>query len=176
MQLASKVIRLDLNYSSEQSHYYRKTTTYLAPFKEESAEHFARRILAYLSLFEHSPAIARQDGRGKSPDLYIEDQYSQLRLWCAVDVLDEKLMQRASHQAEQVLLLVDELDYRKSKGSYRRHFPNLICTLLTHESLLSFCEMLQGHMQLDVWRDGDQLLITDGQHSLELTFAPTLLH
>ncbi|WP_337843213.1 YaeQ family protein [Rheinheimera sp.] len=176
MQLATKVVRLDLNYSSEQSHYYRKTTCYLAPFRDESAEHFARRMLAYLSLFELSPEIARQDGRGKSPDLFVEDQYSQLQLWCAVDALDEKLVQRASHQAKHVLLMLDELDYRKTKGAYRQHFPNLSCTVLAHELLLAFCDMLKGHMHLDVWREGELLLITDGQHSLELQFPPELLH
>ena len=46
MQVVSKVIRLDLNYASEVSHVYQKRTCYIAPYKTELAEHFARRLLA----------------------------------------------------------------------------------------------------------------------------------
>ena len=59
MQVLSKVIRLDLQYSSQQSHLYQRQTCYLAPFYHEEALHFAKRILAYLSLFELKPELAK---------------------------------------------------------------------------------------------------------------------
>ena len=52
MQILTKVIRLDLQYSSQQAHLFFRQTCYLAPFQHEEALHFAKRILAYLSLFE----------------------------------------------------------------------------------------------------------------------------
>jgi len=176
MQLASKVVRLDLNYSSAQRRLYKRATCYLSPFHDETAEHFARRILAYLALFEYSPQWAKQDSHGKTPDLFILDQYQQIKLWCAVDVLDEKLVQRASHQAEQVWLMLDGNDVKSGKNGYRQHFANLQYSLLDHDQLLAFCQMLKGHMQLNVWQDDDQLLIADGQYHLELTIRPLLLH
>lgn len=65
MQVVSKVIRLDLNYASEVSHLYQKRTCYIAPYKTELAEHFARRLLAYLSLFEFSPNCRKQRALAK---------------------------------------------------------------------------------------------------------------
>ncbi len=31
--------------------------------------------------------------------------------------------------------------------------------------------MLKGHMQLDLWRENDKLLITDGEQTFELALA-----
>ena len=103
MQVVSKVIRLDLNYASEVSHLYQKRTCYIAPYKTELAEHFARRLLAYLSFFEFSPQLSKTEGAGKTPDLYVSDATDHIKLWCNVDLLSEKHMQRASHQADQVV-------------------------------------------------------------------------
>lgn len=171
MQVMSKVIRLDLNYASEVSHVYQKRTCYIAPYKTELAEHFARRILAYLSLFEFSPQLATTESAGKSPDLYVSDATDHIKLWCNVDLLSEKHMQRASHQADQVLLFLDETEQKKIKSQYRQHFKNVQFHSLDHLQLLDFCSMLKGHMQLDLWREDDKLLITDGQHTFELALS-----
>ncbi len=117
MQVVSKVIRLDLNYASEVSHLYQKRTCYIAPYKTELAEHFARRLLAYLSLFEFSPQLSKTEGAGKTPDLYVSDATDHIKLWCNVDLLSEKHMQRASHQADQVVLFLDETDQKKLKAN-----------------------------------------------------------
>jgi uncharacterized protein YaeQ len=172
MQLVSKVIRLDLNYASETSHRYQKHSCYIAPYQMEPAEHFARRLLAYLWLFEASPQLANAEGAGKTPDLYVSDNAAHLRLWCNVDLLSEKQMQRASHQADQVLLFLDETDQKKVKSQYRQHFSNLKFQCLTHQQQLDFCDMLKGHMKLDLWQEQEQLLISDGEHCIELMLSP----
>jgi uncharacterized protein YaeQ len=171
MQVVSKVIRLDLNYSSEISHVYQKRTCYIAPYKTELAEHFARRLLAYLSFFESTPQLAKTEGTGKTPDLYVSDVAEHIKLWCNVDLLSEKHMQRASHQADQVVLFLDETQQKKVKNQYKQHFRNVQFHTLSHQQQLDFCNMIKGHMQLDLWREDDTLLITDGEHSFELTFA-----
>lgn len=171
MQVVSKVIRLDLNYASEVSHVYQKRTCYIAPYKTELAEHFARRLLAYLSFFESSPQLAKTEGAGKTPDLYVSDAADHIKLWCNVDLLSEKHMQRASHQADQVVLFLDETQKEKVKSQYKQHFRNVHFHTLSHQQLLDFCSMLKGHMQLDLWREDDKLLITDGEHTFELALA-----
>lgn len=171
MQVVSKVIRLDLNYASEASHVYQKRTCYIAPYKTELAEHFARRLLAYLSLFESSPQLAKTEGAGKTPDLYVSDAAEHIKLWCNVDLLSEKHMQRASHQAEQVVLFLDETEQRKVKSQYKQHFRNVQFHTLTQQQVLDFCSMLKGHMQLDLWREEGSLLITDGEQTFELALA-----
>ncbi|MDF3127222.1 YaeQ family protein [Rheinheimera sp. 1928-s] len=178
MQVISKVIRLDLNYASEASHFYQKRTCYIAPYKTELAEHFARRILAYLSYFESSPQLAKIESAGKTPDLYVSDAAEHIKLWCNVDLLSEKHMQRASHQADQVVLFLDETQQKKVKSQYKQHFSNVQFHALSHQQLLDFCCMLKGHMQLDLWREDDKLLITDGEQTFELALSsePELRH
>ncbi|MDR7119840.1 YaeQ family protein [Rheinheimera soli] len=168
MQVMSKVIRLDLNYASEASHFYQKRTCYIAPYKTELAEHFARRILAYLSFFESSPELAKTESAGKSPDLFVSDNADHIKLWCNVDLLSEKHMQRASHQADQVILFLDEAQQKKIKSQYKQYFKNVRFHSLSHQHQQEFCAMLKGHMHLDLWREDDKLLITDGEHTFEL--------
>lgn len=168
MQVTSKVIRLDLNYASEASHFYQKRTCYIAPYKTEPAEHFARRILAYLSFFESSPQLAKAESAGKNPDLFVSDNADHIKLWCNVDLLSEKHMQRASHQADQVILFLDETQQKKIKNQYKQHFKNVRFHSLSEQHQLEFCSMLKGHMHLDLWREDDKLLITDGEHTFEL--------
>ncbi|WP_306521251.1 YaeQ family protein [Rheinheimera sp.] len=171
MRMQSKVIRLDLSYNSEQSHQYLKETCYLAPFQDEDASHFAKRILTYLSLYELHPVLAKQQPSGRQPDLYLQDQQQHFLLWCQVDLPSEKQLQRASHQAEQVLLVTDSADQAKAKALIRG-LPNVVLSTLGAEQLEEFCKMLRGHMQLSVWREQDLLVITDGQQQLEMQVAP----
>jgi uncharacterized protein YaeQ len=175
MQMLSKVIKLDLHYSSEQSHLYQRQTCYLAPFPDESAEHLAKRLLCYLTLFELQPQWARQAHSGKKPDLYLHDQQQHFLLWCQVDLPNEKGLLRASHQSDHVVLVGDEAEFPKVKA---------LCKGLTNVSFLAFttlqietcCQMFKGHMQLSMWRDECQLLITDGQQQLELSLNEAICH
>ena len=115
MQLLTKVIRLDLQYSSQQSHLYQRQTCYLAPFQHEEAMHFGKRILAFLSLYELHPQLAKHDPVGKQPDLYLRDFDHHFQLCCQVDLPNEKQLLRASHQADQVLLVPDCAELRRAQ-------------------------------------------------------------
>ena len=171
MQVLSKVIRLDLQYSSQQSHLYQRQTCYLAPFAHEEASHFAKRILAYLSLFELQPQLAKQDPFGKQPDLFLRDHNQHFQLWCQVDLPNEKQLLRASHQADHVLLLPDSGEVRRAQLMIKG-LPNVQLFCLSDEQLNEFCSMLKGHMQLAVWREDEQLVVTDGEHQLDIQVAP----
>ena len=168
MQILSKVIKLDLTYASEISQCYQRKTCYLAPYKSEQAEHFARRILAYLSYFEWEPVLSSLDNAGKSPDLYVSDELDHIRLWCTVDLLSEKHLQRASHRADVVVLFLVDSDQQKLQHQLKHVYNNLRIDYLPQQQLLVFCDMLKGHMHLDLWREDGNLLITDGKHILEL--------
>lgn len=119
MQMLSKVIRLDLQYSCQQSHHYQRQTCYLAPFAHEAAEHLAKRLLGYLTLFELQPELSRYDHAGKKPDLYLQDHQQHFLLWCQVDVPNEKQLQRAAHQSEQVLLVSTDAELPNYANSAR---------------------------------------------------------
>jgi len=171
MQVLSKVIRLDLQYSSQQSHLYQQQTCYLAPFAQEEAIHFAKRILAYLALFELHPQLAKQDPVGKQPDLFLRDVDQHFQLWCQVDLPNEKQLMRAAHQADLVLLIPDCHELHRAQMMIKG-LANVRLFCLNDEQLTEFCNMFKGHMQLAVWRDDRQLMVTDGHNHLEMQVAP----
>ena len=175
MQMAAKVIKLDISYSCETSHAYRQQKHYISPWPNETAEHFARRILAFICLYELQPHLSPEDCFGKFPDIYIEDAQHHLQLWCQLHLMPQKKMLRASHLADQVLLVLDELETDKilNLSSDRAH----IFTLQALQ-LAAFCHMLKPSMKLNVWRDDLTLFITDGEQLLQLTLPEleTLLH
>ncbi len=173
MQMLSKVIRLDLQYSCQQSHHYQRQTCYLAPFAHEAAEHLAKRLLGYLTLFELQPELSRYDHAGKKPDLYLQDHQQHFLLWCQVDVPNEKQLQRAAHQSEQVLLVSTDAELPKLR-QLSKGLRNVQFLPLSEQQLARCCQMFKGHMQWSVWRDECQLLITDGQQQLELQLAESV--
>jgi uncharacterized protein YaeQ len=173
MQLTTKVIRLDLQYSSLQTHKFLKQTCYLAPFQEEEALHFAKRMLAYLSLFELQPQLAKQDPAGKQPDLFLRDQHQHFQLWCQVDLPSEKQLLKASHQADYVVLLPDDDEMHRAQMMIKG-LKNVRLFSLATEQLYECCDMLKGHMQLSVWRDDDQMIVTDGTHQMDIQLTPLL--
>ena len=171
MQMASKVIRLDITYSCDASHAYQQQRHYVSPWLGESAEHFAKRILTYLSLYEQHPSFAKDDSGGKAPDIYIEDNFHHLQLWCQLQLVPEKRLLRASHLADELLLVLDEDETDKA-----RHltFSKQHIFTLSNVQLNEFCQMLKGHMKLSVWRDDPILSITDGEHVLQLNLTTLL--
>lgn len=169
MQMVSKVIKLDLQYSCDASHAYQQQRHYVAPWRNESAEHFAKRLLAYLSLYELHPSFAKDDTDGKAPDLYILDNQQHVKLWCQFQLLPEKRLLRASHQADELLLVLDESE--TDKANHSEHAFNQRIFTLTDAQLIAFCLMLKSHMKLSVWRDDPLLSITDGEHLLQLNLS-----
>ena len=172
MQMASKVIKLDLQYSCEASHAYQQQRHYVSPWQGESAEHFAKRLLAYLSLYEQHPSFAKDDSGGKAPDLYIQDQQQHFQLWCQLELVAEKRLLRASHLADQLLLVLDEQE--TTKAQHNDLLPNQRIFSVSSVQLAEFCLMLKSHMKLSVWRDEPLLSITDGEHLLQLNLTALL--
>ncbi|WP_215397670.1 YaeQ family protein [Rheinheimera oceanensis] len=172
MQMASKLIKLDLDYSCDASHAYQQQRHYVSPWQGESAEHFAKRLLAYLSLYELHPSFAKDNSAGKAPDLYIQDQQQHFQLWCQLELVPEKRRLRASHLADQLLLVLDEQE--TSKAQHDQWPANQRIFTLSSAQLAEFCLMLKSHMKLSVWREDPLLSITDGEHLLQLNLAALL--
>ena len=165
MQMQIKVIKLELFYNSALTSLYLHDVRYLAPFAAETAEHFCRRLLSYCSLYELHPALSVQAQKG--PDLFVRDQHQHYQLWCQVDPPSDKQLQKASHQSDQVILMLEPQDHQRFVSSHRR-LPNVqVCDV--PDAAVSECmAMLKANMQLSVWREEQLLQITDGEHMLEL--------
>ncbi len=165
MQMQLKVLKLELFYNSAAARIFQHDTRYLSPFPAESAEHFSRRLLAWLCLYELQPALAVQQAKG--PDLYVLDQHQHYQLWCQVDCPNDKQLQKAVHQSEQVLLMLDPQTRLRFIQNHRIQ-PNIEVCEIPDETTAQCLTMLKAGMQWSVWRDEQQLQITDGTHLLAL--------
>lgn len=170
MQLAMKVVRLELFYNHASCQRFLHEIRYLSPFYAEEVEHFCLRLLSWLSVYEFSPDLAVNAGKG--PDLFVKDEHSHYRLWCQVETPNDKQLQRACHQSDQVLLMLPQHDQQKYLQAHK-HIANVQVCGVQPDTLELCGQMLKANMQLSVWRDDDQLQITDGRHVLELD-APHL--
>ncbi len=168
MQLQLKRLKLELQYSAAAQGLYLRETLYLAPFRAEEAEHFARRLLSLLSLYELHPQLSFEASGGKKPDLFTLGELHHYQLWCQVDLPNDKQVHKASHQSEQVVLMLGAADQHKAL-SLVKGLNNVRAQTIPDETIRQCCDMLKGHMQLSVWREDQQLQITDGEHQLQLT-------
>ncbi|MEE2000590.1 YaeQ family protein [Alkalimonas sp. MEB108] len=167
MLMNAKVIKLDLNYSCAEHHHFAQQRHYLAPYPEEPAEHFARRVLAWLHLYESKPVMAGLHRTGKDPDVFIQDEQQHFQLWASVELLEEKYLRRACHLADQVVLFLSP-DEQRQLTSMPYSAKSSSC-VFQPEQLQQLCTMFQSHMELSVWREDDTILLTDGKQHLELT-------
>ena len=166
MLMSSKVIKLDLNYSCAQHHHFEQQRHYLSPYPDEEAEHFARRLLAWLSLYENKPTMSPMHRAGKDPDVFVQDEHQHFTLWATVDLLDEKRFRRACHLSDKVMLFLSTVE--QTRLDALPFSVNSSCCLFEPEQLSILSSMLKSHMSLNVWREDDSLLLTDGEHYLEL--------
>ncbi|WP_213994952.1 YaeQ family protein [Arsukibacterium sp.] len=164
--MSTKVVRLDLNYNCEIHNLFRQQRHYIAPYNAESAEHFARRLLAYFTLYELNPTLNQHPNAGKFPDLFLQDAQQHFTLWAAVDPLSDKSMRRALHQADQVIIFLSE--QQAIKNNDLQGYTNTDCYHFTDSDLKQLILMLKPHMQLSVWREQDKLSLTDGKMSLDI--------
>jgi uncharacterized protein YaeQ len=165
MQMQLKVLKLELFYNSAATRMFQHDKYYLSPFPAETAEHFSRRLLAWLCLYELQPALAVQQAKG--PDLYLLDQHQHYQLWCQVDAPNDKLLQKATHQSDQVLLMLDTQSLIRFLNNHRNQSNVQVCEI-PDDTVAQCLSMLKAGMQWSVWRDEQQLQITDGEQMLEL--------
>ncbi|WP_333608636.1 YaeQ family protein [Arsukibacterium sp.] len=174
MRMNTKVVRLDLGYYSELQPGFSQQRHYIAPYPQEEASHFVRRLLAYLIMYEQQPQLSKTATPGKEPDVFVQDTDAHFRLWGSVDVLSDKKLRRACHLADEVWFFISELDQPKLQ-----HLPyqmNAHCYHFDEQQLLQLQQMLKPHMRLSVWRDTDTLTIADGEHWLEFLLQLAALH
>jgi uncharacterized protein YaeQ len=174
MMMSTKVVRLDLSYNCETQKLFQQHRHYIAPYQQESAEHFARRLLAYLTLYDLNPTFNQHPGIGKMPDLYLQDDQQRFTLWATVDPLNEKSLRRALHRADQVVLFLTE--QQASKNSCLPVNANTDCYTFSDADLTRLSLMLKPHMQLGVWREEDKLSLTDGTQVLDILLQHKTCH
>tara|TARA_R110002126_G_scaffold38993_8_gene116013 strand:- start:2933 stop:3457 length:525 start_codon:yes stop_codon:yes gene_type:complete len=174
MQMSTKVITLELSYNSEIHKLFRQQRHYIAPYQQESAEHFAKRLLAYLTLYELSPVLNQHPAMGKLPDLYLQDEQEHFTMWATVDPLPEKSLRRALHQSDQVILFLSE--QQVSKHIALPPHTNARCYQFSDADLSRLSLMLKPHMALSVWREQDTLSLTDGYQLLDIKLTACTTH
>ena len=167
MQVTPKVVRLDLQYNAEQTHQYLRETIYLGPYPNEESEHFVKRLLILVTLYEAHPIMATLPTH-RGPDFYLVDENQHYKLWGELSLPNEKQLLSASRRSAHVLLICDDHDLKRAESLTRGRI-NVEIISFNAEVVQQFQNMIKPNMHLAVWREQNNLTITDGVQALEIT-------
>lgn len=167
MLMQSRLCRLALTYSNADHHCFIQQQFYLPPYREEDSAHFAKRLLMLAAIVEQHPAVVAEHSLHKCPDFKIQHE-QQWRLWAQVDTPDDRHLQRACHRSDCVLLCRD--DETNKKHNMWFHHPKVVWAFFDSTLISSVEHWIKPTMQWAVWREGEQIQITDGQDFVEYNF------
>jgi uncharacterized protein YaeQ len=167
MLMQNRLCRLALTYSNADHHCFVQQQFSIPPYREEDSTHYAKRLLTLTALVEQHPAVVAEHTLHKSPDFQIQFD-PHYRLWAQVDIPDDRHLKRACHKSDCVLLCSEMAAFHKFKEI--PHHPKVVCALLDTTLLCQVEQWIKPSMHWSVWRDGDQLQLTDGQQVLEYSF------
>lgn len=167
MLMQNRLCRLALTYSNEDHHCFVQHQLFVPPYREEDSGHFAKRLLTAVALTEFQPSIAADHSIHKVPDVQIGTP-QHIRLWAQVDIPDQRHLQRAFHRSDFVLLCTKPDDLTRHQDLL--HHPKIVCALYSADLITQIEQWIKPAMQWSVWREGDQMQLTDGNQWLEFDF------
>lgn len=172
MALKSTVVKVELQVSDLDRHYYAEHNLTLAQHPSETAERVMVRLLAF-ALHAHERL---EFGRGLSdveePALWQRDYGGDIDLWIDVGQPDETRMRKACGRAAKVVVVnyggrAADIWWDKLGGSLNR-LRNLAVINLAEESVVALSELFERSMRLTAMiEDGElQLMGASGSATI----------
>lgn len=105
MALKSTIFKVDLQVADMDRGYYADHALTLARHPSENDERLMARVLAFALHAHERLAFANGLTDTDEPDLWRRDLTGQVELWIDVGQPEEKLVRRAAHRAQEVVVL-----------------------------------------------------------------------
>lgn len=167
MLMQHRLCRLDINFSNVDAQKFEHYQMFVPPYREEQSDHFVKRLLTIVALAELQPHIYNEHALHKVPDLQLSNN-GLIQLWVQVDVPDEKHLRRACHRSDVVLLCTDYQQQHKLMDAH--HYRQVVTVVYPQDLLADMEQWLKPVMQWSVWRDGDNVQLTDGTELHQFAF------
>lgn len=169
MALTATLHKASLDVADIDRHHYASYNLTLARHPSETEERLMLRLLAFVLFADERLTFGKGLSDGDEPDLWLKDYSGTIKLWIELGQPDEKLLRRAAGRAEQVVVLsygnAGPIWWRKQQSGLARLDNLKVLQIDDPRLLLPLC---QRSMQLQATVQEGQLLLTDGDHSVEL--------
>lgn len=168
MWMQNRLCKLTLQYNCPEQHLFERWQFAVPPYQNEEVTHYCRRLLSLLACCEYRPVVHPIHGIGKEPDLDYALDASHW-VWVMVDQPENKLINRAMHQASCLVLTLAEPQadrwYKQTKVS-----PSVQVVAVKDSWVSTLTTMIKPSMNWSLWREQQQYMLTDGQQWLEFEF------
>ncbi|KAF1701441.1 YaeQ family protein [Pseudoxanthomonas suwonensis] len=165
MALKATVVRVDLQISDMDRHYYAAHSLTLAQHPSETEERLMVRVLAFALYAQERLEFGRGLSTDEDPDLWLRDYTGDVELWIELGQPDESRVRKACNRAAQVVVLnyggrAADLWWERNEGALSRH-RNLTVLDLPAAQLEPLVAMYARGMRLDVQVQDGEVRVLD---------------
>lgn len=174
MALKSTIFKIDLQIADMDRGYYGSHALTIARHPSENDERMMTRVLAFALHADESLAFGNGLSTNDEPDLWRRDLTGAVELWIDVGQPDEKLLRKASHRSQQVVLLtygrVAEVWWPQNRGALEKlrnlrvlHLPGEMSQALAglvERTMRLQCTIQDGHIWLGHERETVEVAVT----------------
>lgn len=173
MALRATIYKADVQISDMDRQYYATHSLTLAKHPSETDERLMARLLMFMVYANERLTFSKGLSDVEEPDVWEKDLTDAIQLWIDVGQPDETRMRKASHRAEQALVLTythSSNVWWKKVANKVSQFNNLTVLQLNAESSQELSKLAARNMQLQCTiQDGEIWLSTeDAQITLKL--------
>jgi uncharacterized protein YaeQ len=182
MALKSTVYKANLAIANIDQAYYAEHALTLARHPSETDERMMVRLVALAMQAHQIQELCNGDGTlafgaglsdANEPDVWLKDFTGQIQMWIEVGLPEEKPILKACGKARKVFIY----PYHHSTAIWYKAIENKIARLsnleiyrIPSEQSQELAGMAQRSMQLQATIQESTCLMSDGKHSVELTF------
>lgn len=177
MALKATIYKAELAIADMTRHYYQTHNLTLAQHPSETIERMMLRLVAFVLCADERLQFGKGISEDSEPDLWQHNLTGEIELWVELGLPEDKLIRRASHRAQQGLILayggtiVDKWWLNQQKVA--RELTNLTVVAIKAEESQALINLCQRSMQLQCTLQEGQLWFADNEHSVVIN--PVLL-
>src|SRR5690606_8138848 len=175
MALKATVVRVDLQISDMDRHYYASHSLTLAQHPSETEERLMVRLLAFALYAQERLEFGRGLSADDDPDLWLRDYTGDVDLWIDLGQPDESRVRKACGRARQVVVVnyggrAADLWWERNGNVLARH-RNLTVLDLPAAPLEALVAMYARGMRLDVQIQDGEVRVLD-ERGAEVVMQP----
>lgn len=169
MALKATVVRVDLQISDMDRHYYASHSLTLAQHPSETDERLMVRLLAFALHAQDRLEFGRGLSTDEDPDLWLRDYTGEVELWIDLGQPDESRVRKACGRSRQVVVVnyggrAADLWWDRNGNALARH-RNLTVLDLPAAQLETLVAMYTRGMRLDLQIQDGEVRVLDERGS-----------
>jgi uncharacterized protein YaeQ len=171
MALKSTIFKIELQIADMDRGYYGSHALTIARHPSENDERMMARVLAFALHADESLAFGNGLSTNDEPDLWRRDLTGAIELWIDVGQPDEKLLRKASHRSEQVVLLtfgrVAEVWWSQNRSALEK-LRNLRVLHLNADMSQALAALVERTLRLQCTIQDGQIWLGHEQQTVQL--------